>query len=207
MRDCRRYVAGHHGALRGEAEPVTCVPTTSAIWRAVRLVVDIVAAGLEGYAPTEEKVKPAQILKEQHRNVKALFKKIEKATGAGQRRTLLDQLAADLKLHMQIEENVFYPAVKELETKKAEDMVLEAYEEHAVVKLVLAELPKIDLNDERFEAKMTVLQELIEHHVEEEEEEMFKLAGRLKNETLQFVSDQMMAEMASVKTGAARRRG
>jgi hypothetical protein len=76
VRDCRRYVAGHHGALRGEAEPVTCVPTTSAIWRAVRLVVDMVAAGLafkelKGYAPTEEKVKPAQILKEQHRKVKA----------------------------------------------------------------------------------------------------------------------------------------
>jgi iron-sulfur cluster repair protein YtfE (RIC family) len=87
---------------------------------------------------------PTQILKKQHREVEALFKKIEKTTGASQRRALLGQLSDSLKLHMQIEEKVFYPAVKELETKNAEEMVLEAYEEHAVVKLVLAELPKLD---------------------------------------------------------------
>ena len=115
---------------------------------------------------------------------------------------------------MQIEEKMFYPAVKELKTKKAEEMVLEAYEEHAVVKLVLAELPKVDPEDERFEAKMTVLQELIEHHVEEEEEEMFKLAVKLDDETRQFVSDEMMAEMEGTHSrtlrssvGSQRRRG
>jgi hemerythrin-like domain-containing protein len=105
---------------------------------------------------------------------------------------------------MQIEEKVFYPAVKELDTKKAEEMVLEAYEEHGVVKLVLAELPKVDPDDERFEAKMTVLEELIEHHVEEEEEEMFPLAEKLGDAVLEDVSKRMMAEIDRVKGASAR---
>jgi hemerythrin-like domain-containing protein len=57
-------------------------------------------------------------------------------------------------------------------------MIDEAFEEHHVVDLVLAELPKVDPEDERFQAKMTVLSELVEHHVEEEEEEMFPMAEK-----------------------------
>ena len=146
---------------------------------------------------------PIVMLTKQHRAVEALFKKIENAKRADQRRALLGELASDLTLHMQIEEKIFYPAVKELETKKAEEMVLEAYEEHAVVKLVLAELPKIDPEDERFEAKMTVLQELIEHHVEEEEDEMFKLAKKIDGDDLEMIGERMTAEMGRAKGRAA----
>ena len=78
---------------------------------------------------------PIQLLKRQHREVEALFKKIEKARSAEPRRALLAELAANLKLHMAIEEEIFYPAVQQLPVKKAEDMTLEAYEEHAVVML------------------------------------------------------------------------
>jgi hypothetical protein len=92
---------------------------------------------------------------------------------------------------MAIEEEIFYPAVAELETKKTEDMVPEAYEEHHVAKLVIAELPNVDPDDERFKAKITVLSELIDHHVEEEEEEMFKTAEKLGAERLASLGDEM----------------
>jgi hypothetical protein len=70
-------------------------------------------------------------------------------------------------------------------------MVMEAYEEHHVVKLVLAELPRVNPEDERFEAKMTVLSELVMHHVEEEEKEMFKLAQKLGRNELESLGEQM----------------
>jgi len=149
---------------------------------------------------------PIQLLKKQHREVEALFKKIEKARGA-QRRALMDELTANLKLHMVIEEKIFYPAVQQLPARKAEDMTLEAYEEHAVVKLVLAELPGVDPEDERFDAKMTVLSELIEHHVDEEENEMFKTAKKLGTAELNALGDRMAAEVEAVKgPGGTRRR-
>jgi iron-sulfur cluster repair protein YtfE (RIC family) len=150
---------------------------------------------------------PIQLLKKQHREVEALFKKIAKTGSAEQRRAQLDELASNLKLHMTIEEAIFYPAVQQLPTKKAEEMALEAYEEHAVVKLVLAELPGVDPEDERFDAKMTVLSELIEHHVEEEEDEMFKTAKTLGTAELTALGDRMAAEVEAVKgPGATRRR-
>src|SRR5204863_27059 len=70
------------------------------------------------------------------------------------------------------------PAVREIGTEKAEEMIDEAFEEHHVVDLVLAELPTVDPEDERFAAKMTVLSELVEHHADEEEEEMFPMCEK-----------------------------
>jgi hypothetical protein len=130
------------------------------------------------------------LLKKQHREVKALFGKAKKAN-ASQRRGLMDEITQKLQTHMTIEEDIFYPAVRELGTKKTDGIVPEAYEEHHVVKLVLAELPDVDLEDEQFEAKVTVLSELIEHHVEEEETEMFKSAEKLGKERLAELGDEM----------------
>lgn len=123
-------------------------------------------------------MKATQLLKKQHREVKRLFKEIEGTENPRKRRALMNEIAEHLKQHTSIEEGVFYPAVRELGTKKAEEMTLEAVEEHHVVDLVLAELPKIDPAADTFEAKMTVLKELVEHHVEEEEEEMFPMAEK-----------------------------
>jgi len=123
-------------------------------------------------------MKATDLLKKQHRQVEKLFKEVEKTEDPKQRRKLMDQIAADLKMHTQIEEEIFYPAVREVGTAKAEEMIDEAFEEHHVVDLVLAELPQVDPEDERFEAKMTVLSELVKHHVEEEEEEMFPMAEK-----------------------------
>src|SRR4029453_2949700 len=94
------------------------------------------------------------------------------------RRKATEEIIQALEHHTKIEEEVFYPAVREIGTKKAEDMIGEAYEEHHVVKLVLAELPSVDPKAANFEAKMTVLKELVGHHVKEEEDEMFPMAEK-----------------------------
>jgi hemerythrin superfamily protein len=150
-------------------------------------------------------MKATDLLKKQHKEVKGLFKKIAKTEDARQRRELMDQVATELKAHTAIEEEIFYPAVRGLETRKAEQMVDEAFEEHHVVDLVLAELPKVDPEGERFEAKMTVLSELVAHHVEEEESEMFKLAERLGREELAELGRRMQQRYQAVKGGEVRR--
>ncbi len=140
-------------------------------------------------------MKATDILKKQHREVKGLFKKIENTEGARERKQLLDQITQALELHTRLEEEIFYPAVRGLETRKAEEMVAEALEEHHVVKLVLNDLPTVDPEDERFEAKMTVLSELVEHHADEEEKEMFKSAQRLGDDELEALGERMEARM------------
>jgi hemerythrin-like domain-containing protein len=142
-------------------------------------------------------MKATDLLKKQHKSVKALFKKVENTEDGRRRRQLMDEIANELKIHTKIEEEIFYPAVREIGTSKVEEMVDEAYEEHHVVDLVLAELPKVDPEDERFAAKMTVLSELVEHHADEEEDEMFPMCDKkLGRERLQQLGTQMqkMAE-------------
>ena len=136
-------------------------------------------------------MKATDLLKKQHKDVKGLFKKIEGTEDSRQRRRILDEVTRSLEAHTLIEEEIFYPAMRGLDTRKAEEMVAEAYEEHHVVKLVLAELPRVSPEDERFEAKMTVLSELVEHHAGEEEKEMFKLAQKLGKAELEALGEQM----------------
>jgi iron-sulfur cluster repair protein YtfE (RIC family) len=147
-------------------------------------------------------MKATELLKKQHREVKALFGKAKKAKSAD-RHGVMDEITHKLQTHMTIEEQIFYPAVRELDTKKTDEIVPEAYEEHHVVKLVLDELPDVDLDDEQYEAKVTVLSELIEHHVEEEETEMFKNAERLGAERLAELGDEM--NMAAGSSAPVRR--
>jgi len=138
-------------------------------------------------------VKATELLKRQHREVKGLFRETKKASGAKDRRSGMEEIASNLLAHMAIEEDIFYPAVKGIGSTKAEELIPEAFEEHHVAKLVIAELPKVDPEDERFEAKITVLQELIEHHVQEEEQELFKVAEKLGTERLAELGAEMEA--------------
>lgn len=148
-------------------------------------------------------MKPTDLLRKQHREVKGLFKKMEATENPRMRRQLMNEIAHNLEAHTLIEEEIFYPAIRGLDTQKAEEMVLEAYEEHHVVKLVLAELPRVNPEDERFEAKMTVLSELIEHHVEEEEKEMFKLAQKLGKDELAVLGEQMEERFEALRAKAS----
>jgi hemerythrin superfamily protein len=133
------------------------------------------------------------LLKQDHRTVEKLFKQFEKAGDNAHKtkRKIVDQVIEELSKHAAIEEQVFYPAVRE-EVKDVEDLTLEALEEHHVVKWTLSELEGMSPEHERFTAKMTVLMESVRHHVEEEEGEMFpevrKALGRKK---LGKLGDQM----------------
>jgi len=114
------------------------------------------------------------VLKADHRQVEEWFKAFEKAgdTAYKTKRTLVDRIIAALSQHAAIEEEEFYPAVRTFDPG-AGDQVLEALEEHHIVKWELQELVDLDPKDERFTAKVTVLIENVRHHVKEEEGELF----------------------------------
>jgi hemerythrin-like domain-containing protein len=147
-------------------------------------------------------MKATEMLKRQHREVKKLFGRAKKAD-AGERGDILEQIENALRMHMHIEETIFYPAVREhAKAKKMQEMIGEAYEEHDVVKLVLNTFETLDPEDERFEAKMTVLDELIQHHVDEEEGEMFPAAEKMGSEALNVLAEEMEAAAAEAEAEA-----
>jgi hemerythrin superfamily protein len=115
------------------------------------------------------------VLKQDHGNVEALckeFEALDTGDAAGKRR-VVDHLIEQLSVHAAIEEQVFYPAVRAADAE-ANGVVLEALEEHHVVKWTLRELETMPPTDERFDAKVRVLIESVRHHVEEEENELFE---------------------------------
>jgi len=109
------------------------------------------------------------LLKQDHRTVEELFEKFEKATGDGRKQAIAEEICLDLSVHAQIEEEIFYPAC---EGKVDEDLLKESYVEHDGAKLLIAEILAGGPNDEFYDAKVKVLSEEIEHHVEEEEKRM-----------------------------------
>jgi hemerythrin superfamily protein len=137
------------------------------------------ARAVRALVPQMSGPEPAtSLLEAQHRQVEQSFGEALGTEDPKARRAAMEQVIQQLTLHTQLEETIFYPAVQGIDTEKAKDMVLEAYEEHHVVKMILKELPKVDPSADNFEAKMTVLKEMVEHHVEEEEREMFPMAER-----------------------------
>src|SRR5689334_6390135 len=117
-----------------------------------------------------------KMLKQQHREVEALFEQLEKARTSAQRQKVFDQIADALAAHATIEERHFYPSVKKKDTQ---DILLESTEEHLAIKRVIADLLDCEPSDERFEAKAKVLKDEVEHHVEEEEGELFPKVQKL----------------------------
>lgn len=134
------------------------------------------------------------LLSQQHEEVRKLFKQFEELEegGTAERRELFVMIADRLSAHATIEEQFFYPSIK---TEKTEDLVREAVEEHLAVKRIIADLLEMEPADENYSAKMKVLQENVEHHVEEEEKELFKLVRKVLDEDqLLALGVQMMAE-------------
>jgi hemerythrin superfamily protein len=116
------------------------------------------------------------LLKNDHKEVEKLFKQFEKLgpNASSTKRKVVDRIIEELSRHASIEEMHFYPTVRE-QAKDLEDQVLEGLEEHHIVKWTLSELQDLDPENERFDAKVTVLIESVRHHVEEEEGQMFPL--------------------------------
>lgn len=111
------------------------------------------------------------LLKEGHRAVEKLFKDFESAKGDGRKEKLARQICLELTIHTKIEEEIFYPAC---DGKIDEDLLKEAYVEHDAAKLLIAEIEAgTGQSDEYFDAKVKVLSEEIDHHVEEEEDDLF----------------------------------
>jgi hemerythrin-like domain-containing protein len=125
------------------------------------------------------------LLKNQHRKVEALFKKLE--GGRSDPQAVREELANSLAAHMAIEHEFFYPGVKEVD----EDMVNESFEEHSLAEVALKRLLATDPEDETFAARVTALKELIQHHVEEEEQELFP-------EVEKAISEESLNEMGKL---------
>jgi hemerythrin superfamily protein len=136
------------------------------------------------------------LLEEQHREVEALFEKYEKATDGRTKQAVFNAIADNLAAHATIEEKLFYPSVYVGELK---DQLKEAVEEHLAAKRVIADLMAMSPSDSMFDAKVKVLQEQIEHHVGEEEDDMFpdvrKLMPKRELEALGEAMEQMFDEL------------
>lgn len=118
------------------------------------------------------------LLKKDHENVRTLLGQLENATGA-RRQKLLTQIERELKVHTTIEEEIFYPAYQEAARKKEDKkLYFEAVQEHHVVDLVLPEMND-GASPEELKAKAKVLKDLVEHHAEEEEKQMFPRARKV----------------------------
>ncbi|WP_437810706.1 hemerythrin domain-containing protein [Sorangium sp. So ce1078] len=134
-------------------------------------------------------MKATSLLEKQHRKVESLFKQLE--SGKSEPAPLLAELANELVAHMAIEQESFYPAVRQVK----EDLILESYEEHAIAELALKRLLATDPEDISFKARVTTLKELIQHHVEEEEEELFpKVEEAIDEQRLAEIGKELKAE-------------
>ncbi|HZR46987.1 MAG TPA: hemerythrin domain-containing protein [Candidatus Manganitrophaceae bacterium] len=126
-------------------------------------------------------MKATDLLKKDHKKVKSLIKKLKSASS--DKRALVAQIEEEIKIHSRCEEQIFYAEMKKIDSER----VAEAAEEHHRVDVILAELKEMTGGEgETFDAKVTLLEENLEHHIEEEEGEMFpeaekKLKGQLEN--------------------------
>ena len=142
------------------------------------------------------------LLKKDHAAVKALFKKFESAgnRAAQTKQRLFDEIKAELDAHAAVEEEIFYPAMQRVRSKEVQDMVLEAIEEHKVVKTLLQEIAGLTPDADEFDAKMKVMQENVEHHADEEEKEMFpKAKEHLSEERRAELGEQMETRKEDLK--------
>jgi hypothetical protein len=132
------------------------------------------------------------LLKADHRKVAGLFDELESADGKAKLQ-VFEQIKTELELHTHIEEKIFYPALEK--PRETHDLTLEAYEEHDVVKKLLRQLSRAKTANEEWEAQAKVLRENVEHHVEEEENELFEKAdAALGEERIEALGEEMAAE-------------
>ena len=139
------------------------------------------------------------LLKQDHREVEELFAQYEKASGEGRKQKLAMRICTELSIHAEIEEEIFYPAC---EGKVDEDLLKESYVEHDGAKLLIAEIIAGEPSDEFYDAKVKVLQEQIEHHVQEEEKRLEGLFSQARKAGLDMDSlgEELAARKAQLKT-------
>ena len=154
--------------------------------------------------PQEQFTDAIALLKADHRKVEDLFGKFEKASDAGRKWEIARQICNELKIHAQIEEEIFYPAC---ESAVEEDLYREAFVEHDGAKILINDIVETGGEGEFFEAKVKVLQEEIEHHVKEEEARGDGYFAQVRDSDVDLVAlrDQLMARkqelLAQVEAG------
>jgi iron-sulfur cluster repair protein YtfE (RIC family) len=143
-------------------------------------------------------------LKQDHRKVADLFSQAEAAQDDKQKRQLFEQIKTELETHTQIEETVLYPTLQEYE--ELEEHVRESFEEHRQVKTLLQEIERLTDGSEKFDAKLKVMKENVEHHVEEEENELFPQAQQVlpQDELSELEEELQTAKQGMRKTTSAR---
>ena len=134
----------------------------------------------------EKQMDAVALLKADHRKVEEIFADFEKAKGKDRKEKLARQACMELKIHAQIEEEIFYPAC---EGKIEEDLLKEAYVEHDAAKVLINEIEAGGADEEFYDAKVKVLSELIEHHVKEEEQRLEGMFAQAKKAGLGVVAD------------------
>lgn len=140
-----------------------------------------------------------QLLQRDHRKVKILFQEAKDAKDSAQKKQIFDKIDTELEIHTHIEETVFYPAIERRDEFK--EMVAEALEAHDEAKTLIDKLEDLDAADDEFNSALEELIEAVEHHVEEEEGEMFPKIRELIN---QGELDQLGQELESAKGTAHR---
>ena len=138
------------------------------------------------------------LLKQDHRTVEELFEQFEKASGEGRKQKIAQKICLELSVHATIEEEIFYPAC---EGKIEEDLLKEAYVEHDGAKVLIAQILDGDgQSDDFFDAKVKVLQEQIEHHVEEEEKRLEGMFSQARQAGLDMdaLGEQLAARKAEL---------
>jgi hypothetical protein len=142
-----------------------------------------------------------QLLAADHRKVEGLFAEFEKASGASAKQRLVKEICTELKVHTMIEEEIYYPAIR---GKVEEDALDEAWVEHDSAKTLVNELEAASPDEDFYDAKVKVLQELIEHHVKEEEKQRDNLfqQTRAAEIDLQALGEQMAARKAELMAQA-----
>jgi hemerythrin superfamily protein len=140
------------------------------------------------------------LLKADHKTVRGMFKETEELSERAkmQLKRLGDQICRELTIHTEIEEQIFYPAVRERTQRGHKDereLVLESYEEHALAKHVISELRGMDGTDEAYRPKLKVLMELVDTHIKEEERELFPGVKQMMDEDELMELGQRMMEM------------
>ncbi len=133
------------------------------------------------------------MLAKDHKIVSALFRRYEKEDDRKEKRTILRMICAALTAHAQLEEELFYPALRDALPQEGVELLDEATVEHSTVKALVAALERAEPGEELVDAKVTVLSEYVKHHVREEEDEIFPKAKRAKGLDLDALGEQMAA--------------
>ena len=145
-----------------------------------------------------------ELLEDDHKTVKKILDDLESTTerGVKTREELFTRFKKEMQVHEVIEEEILYPALKE--HKKSKEIALEGYEEHHVVDQIMTELDNLPFDDETWGAKLKVMKENIEHHIEEEEDDMFKKARQIfSKEELDEMGERMKARKEQAEASSA----